>query len=29
MNPDDPLAAARFGEAVRDAVGGLLEQSSK
>jgi 1-acyl-sn-glycerol-3-phosphate acyltransferase len=27
-DPDDPLAAARFGEAVRDAVSGLLEQSS-
>jgi hypothetical protein len=25
-DPDDPLAAARFGEAVRDAVAGLLEQ---
>ena len=26
-DPDDPLAAARFGEAVRDAVATLLEQS--
>jgi hypothetical protein len=26
-DPDDPLAAARFGEAVRDAVSALLEQS--
>lgn len=26
-DPGDPLAAARFGEAVRDAVAGLLEQS--
>jgi len=25
-DPDDPLAAARFGEAVRDAVSDLLEQ---
>jgi len=28
-DPDDPLAAARFGEAVRDAVQGLLELSAK
>ena len=27
-DPGDPLAAARFGEAVRDAVAGLLEQST-
>jgi 1-acyl-sn-glycerol-3-phosphate acyltransferase len=28
-DPQDPLAAARFGEAVRDAVAALLEQSKK
>jgi 1-acyl-sn-glycerol-3-phosphate acyltransferase len=28
-DPGDPLAAARFGEAVRDAVSALLEQSKK
>jgi 1-acyl-sn-glycerol-3-phosphate acyltransferase len=28
-DPDDPLAAARFGEAMRDAVAGLIEQSAK
>jgi hypothetical protein len=28
-DPDDPLAAARFGEAVRDAVSELLEQQKK
>jgi len=27
-DPDDPLAAARFGEAVRDSVAGLLEEES-
>jgi len=28
-DPGDPLAAARFGEAVRDAVAGLIEQSKR